>query len=157
MQVARRFLIKGDVQGVGYRFFAQRAAARHQVVGYVRNCPDGTVEALAEGSASSVEAFKHDLATVYLVIIQVQYQEGTPESYLLPMAYAEDRAQELRQSAPGAVVASLTVDGDGALQEGLLYDPSGDDAFARALLDAIARRRLLKGPSAEVVGLPSRA
>ena len=51
------------MQGVGYRFFAQRAAARHQVVGYVRNCPDGTVEALAEGPDTSVEAFKHDLAT----------------------------------------------------------------------------------------------
>ena len=63
MGVARKFLIRGDVQGVGYRFFAQRAAARHQVVGYVRNRPDGTVEAVAEGPASSVEAFKHDLAT----------------------------------------------------------------------------------------------
>ena len=62
MQVARKFLIKGEVQGVGYRFFAQRAAARHQVVGYVRNCPDGSVEALAEGPANSVEAFKQDLA-----------------------------------------------------------------------------------------------
>jgi acylphosphatase len=62
-KVARKFLIRGDVQGVGYRFFAQRAAARHQVVGYVRNLPDGTVEALAEGPASNVEAFKHDLAT----------------------------------------------------------------------------------------------
>jgi len=55
-------LIRGEVQGVGYRFFAQRAAARHQVVGYVRNCPDGTVEALAEGPENQVEAFKHDLA-----------------------------------------------------------------------------------------------
>ncbi len=62
MQVARKFLIRGEVQGVGYRFFAQRAAARHQVVGYVRNCPDGTVEALVEGPAVSVEAFKNDLA-----------------------------------------------------------------------------------------------
>ena len=61
--VARKFLIRGEVQGVGYRFFAQRAAARHQIVGYVRNCPDGTVEALAEGSSNNVEAFKHDLAT----------------------------------------------------------------------------------------------
>ena len=62
MQVARKFFIKGDVQGVGYRFFAQRAAARHQIVGYVRNCPDGSVEAFAEGPANSVEAFKQDLA-----------------------------------------------------------------------------------------------
>jgi acylphosphatase len=61
--VGRKFLISGEVQGVGYRFFAQRAAARHQVVGYVRNCPDGTVEALAEGPADNVESFKHDLAT----------------------------------------------------------------------------------------------
>ena len=51
------------MQGVGYRFFAQRAAARHQIVGYVRNCPDGSVEAFAEGPASNVEAFKQDLAT----------------------------------------------------------------------------------------------
>ncbi len=62
-KIARRFFITGDVQGVGYRFFAQRAAARHQVVGYVKNLADGRVEALAEGPASSVEAFRHELAT----------------------------------------------------------------------------------------------
>jgi acylphosphatase len=62
-RVARRFFISGDVQGVGYRFFAQRAAARHQVVGYVKNLDDGRVESLAEGSVQQVEAFKHDLAT----------------------------------------------------------------------------------------------
>jgi acylphosphatase len=62
-EVARKFLIRGEVQGVGYRFFAQRAAARHQIAGYVKNCDDGSVEALAEGSAEDVEAFKHDLAT----------------------------------------------------------------------------------------------
>jgi acylphosphatase len=62
-RIARRFLISGDVQGVGYRFFAQRAAARHQVVGYVKNLSDGRVETLAEGSLQQVEAFKHDLAT----------------------------------------------------------------------------------------------
>jgi acylphosphatase len=60
--VARKFLIHGEVQGVGYRFFAQRAAARHQVIGYVRNCPDGTVEAVAQGRSSDVEEFKKDLA-----------------------------------------------------------------------------------------------
>ena len=74
LEVARRFLIRGDVQGVGYRFFAQRAAARHQIVGYVRNCADGSVEAFAEGPANSVEAFKHDLATgpQWAVVDQVE-------------------------------------------------------------------------------------
>jgi len=61
-QIARRFFISGDVQGVGFRFFAQRAAARHQVVGFVKNLDDGRVEALVEGPAQSVEEFKHDLA-----------------------------------------------------------------------------------------------
>jgi len=62
MKTARKFWISGEVQRVGYRFFAQRAAARHQVTGYVRNLPDGRVEALVEGPLASVEAFKHDLA-----------------------------------------------------------------------------------------------
>ena len=61
MIVARKFIISGLVQGVGYRFFTQRAAARHQVRGYVKNLADGRVEALAQGSEKSVENFKHDL------------------------------------------------------------------------------------------------
>ena len=63
MKVARKFFISGEVQGVGFRFFAQRVAARHQVHGYVRNLPDGRVEALAEGSPHNVEGFKHELST----------------------------------------------------------------------------------------------
>jgi acylphosphatase len=62
-KIARKIFISGEVQGVGYRFFAQRAAARHQVVGYVKNLDDGRVEALAEGPAQQVEEFKHELAT----------------------------------------------------------------------------------------------
>jgi acylphosphatase len=62
-KIARRFFISGDVQGVGFRFFAQRAAARHQVVGFVKNLDDGRVEALAEGPPQNVEAFKDELAT----------------------------------------------------------------------------------------------
>ena len=61
--IGRQYLISGDVQGVGYRFFAQRAAARHQIVGYVKNLDDGRVEVFAEGPAQSVEAFKHELLT----------------------------------------------------------------------------------------------
>lgn len=62
MRVARHYLISGEVQGVGFRFFAQRVAARHQVVGFVRNLGDGRVEVLAEGTPEGVEGFKHDLS-----------------------------------------------------------------------------------------------
>ena len=73
-RVARKFLLSGEVQGVGYRFFAQRVAARHQVTGYVKNLPDGRVEALAEGTPEAVEAFKHDLATGpdYAYVAQIE-------------------------------------------------------------------------------------
>jgi acylphosphatase len=62
MRVARKYFVSGEVQGVGYRFFAQRVAARHQVVGYVRNLRDGRVEVLAEGAPENVEELRHDLA-----------------------------------------------------------------------------------------------
>ena len=61
MIIARKFLFSGTVQGVGFRFFTQRVAARHQIRGYVRNLEDGRVEALAQGVEKSVEAFKQDL------------------------------------------------------------------------------------------------
>ena len=59
--VARRFIVQGRVQGVGYRFFALRAAARHQVTGTVKNLPDGNVEVIAQGPRKDVEEFKLDL------------------------------------------------------------------------------------------------
>ena len=59
--IARKFLISGLVQGVGFRYFAQRSAARHQVKGYIRNLPDGRVEAFAQGGEKDVEGFKNDL------------------------------------------------------------------------------------------------
>jgi acylphosphatase len=55
MIVARRFLIGGRVQGVGFRMFAEARAAVEGLHGYVRNCEDGRVEAVAEGDAESVD------------------------------------------------------------------------------------------------------
>ncbi len=63
MIVARKFIISGIVQGVGFRFFTQRSAATHQVCGYVKNLKDGRVEAFAEGKPDAVENFKLDLLT----------------------------------------------------------------------------------------------
>ena len=49
------------MQGVGYRFFAIRAANRLGVVGSVKNLPDGTVEAIAEGPPDAVAEFRSEL------------------------------------------------------------------------------------------------
>jgi acylphosphatase len=47
---ARRYLISGTVQGVGYRYFTQRAAAKIKVGGYVKNLSDGRVEVFVMGT-----------------------------------------------------------------------------------------------------------
>ena len=54
MIVARRFLIGGRVQGVGFRMFAAARAAAEGVHGHIRNLPDGRVEAVVEGDDESV-------------------------------------------------------------------------------------------------------
>ena len=61
MRVARRFVVSGRVQGVGFRWFAFDAARREGLHGYVTNNDDGTVEAVAEGEAESVDRFERAL------------------------------------------------------------------------------------------------
>jgi acylphosphatase len=54
--------VSGRVQGVGYRFFADEAAHVEGLSGWIRNLPDGRVEALAEGDLEAVERFGRQLA-----------------------------------------------------------------------------------------------
>ena len=62
MIVARRYLVTGRVQGVGFRYFAQDVALREGVSGFVRNRPDGAVEALVEGEIEAVTRVERALA-----------------------------------------------------------------------------------------------
>jgi acylphosphatase len=55
-RVARRIVVHGRVQGVGFREFMRREAVRHGLTGWVRNRRDGTVEAVIEGDTAAVEA-----------------------------------------------------------------------------------------------------
>lgn len=59
--LAKRFYASGTVQGVGFRFFAERVAARLGVAGYVKNLFDGRVEVYAIGSAAQLDALKDEL------------------------------------------------------------------------------------------------
>jgi acylphosphatase len=79
--VARRVVVSGHVQGVFFRDQTRREAHRRGVAGWVRNCPDGTVEAYFEGEAAAVEELvrwcrqgpRH--ATVY----ELRVREAEPE------------------------------------------------------------------------------
>jgi acylphosphatase len=56
--VARRFLISGRVQGVGYRYFAEQSAHATGVTGWARNLDNGSVEAYANGTAAQLDDFE---------------------------------------------------------------------------------------------------
>jgi acylphosphatase len=58
---AKRFVVSGMVQGVGYRFFAQRAAERLGVAGYVKNLRDGCVEVYAIGTTEQLRSLRAEL------------------------------------------------------------------------------------------------
>lgn len=58
----RQATYSGHVQGVGFRYTTQSIARGYDVVGYVRNLPDGRVELVAEGTATELDAFLAEIA-----------------------------------------------------------------------------------------------
>ena len=80
METARRFLIHGIVQGVGYRYFAIRVARRMGLRGYVRNLPTGVVEVVVEGNEKKVEEFKRLLeeGPAGAIVRRVEEEELSP-------------------------------------------------------------------------------
>jgi acylphosphatase len=61
IQQAKRYFVSGMVQGVGYRYFAQRTAERLGVAGYVRNLGDGRVEVYAVGRPRALLELREEL------------------------------------------------------------------------------------------------
>jgi acylphosphatase len=54
VKAARRWIVRGQVQGVGYRYFAQKNASLLGLTGYARNLDDGSVEVYAVGAAEQL-------------------------------------------------------------------------------------------------------
>lgn len=80
MRVARHFLVSGRVQGVGFRHFVWRMASVEGLHGWVRNLPDGRVEAQAEGEFESLMRFERQL------------RQGPPASRVDDVAVGESAA-----------------------------------------------------------------
>lgn len=59
--VAKHVIFAGTVQGVGFRFTAHRIANHHDLTGFVRNLPDGTVEMLAQGKPEDIDNCIQDI------------------------------------------------------------------------------------------------
>ncbi len=55
-KIGKHVIFRGRVQGVGFRYTTQRAANHYGLTGFVKNLPDGTVEALFQGTAANITA-----------------------------------------------------------------------------------------------------
>ena len=77
-KVCRRVLYFGRVQGVGFRYTAQRLSREYAIAGHVCNLPDGRVELAAEGPQSDVDAFLHAVDRSMAGYIQSEERETIP-------------------------------------------------------------------------------
>ncbi|GIX47317.1 MAG: hypothetical protein KatS3mg131_1528 [Candidatus Tectimicrobiota bacterium] len=91
----------------------------------------------------------------YLTLVGVEYTEGEPETYSLPLTFVTGE-QALRLQGTPAAIARLRVQGRQQEQEGLLCDALWDREFSKTLLALIARGRRLPAPAGELVATPTR-
>lgn len=70
--MAKHVIVSGRVQGVGFRFTAKQSALEHQLVGWVRNKFDGTVEMEIAGADDKVEQFLSEVKSGFNRFIKVE-------------------------------------------------------------------------------------
>jgi maltose alpha-D-glucosyltransferase/alpha-amylase len=93
-------------------------------------------------------------STTYVVLIQVEYTEGEPETYVVPLTTAvSDKAGELIKEYPHALVANLKPRNTDS--QWILHDALIDKGFGKFLLQAIGRKRHFKGEIGEISASPT--
>ncbi len=91
----------------------------------------------------------------YMLLARFEFDEGDPEFYSMALSVGgAEKSEQLFQNAPDAVLARLQLPNG---ENGVLYSGLQDPEFNSALLNAIGRRRRLKGRSGEIVGSHTRA
>ncbi|MGH7405928.1 MAG: putative maltokinase, partial [Candidatus Methylomirabilales bacterium] len=91
-----------------------------------------------------------------LAMVEIRYTEGEPELYALPLTYGAGEMAAL-ELGPHAAIARLRLTKDGRHEDGILFDALWDKGFCLALLEAVARRRHLKGAFGQLLASPTQA
>jgi maltose alpha-D-glucosyltransferase/alpha-amylase len=99
----------------------------------------------------------HGDPTACLVLIRIEYTEGEPETYLVPLAFAPgERADQVLADFPQSVVTRLKLKGKNGSTDGVVYDAMYDKGFCTVLVDAVARHRRFRGERGEAVATPTK-
>jgi maltose alpha-D-glucosyltransferase/alpha-amylase len=106
----------------------------------------------------TVAVFEGDF-TAHLAFLELEYTDGTPETYVIPLSFASgEKAEQLAREYPQAVAVRVDVkDAAETVTSGILYDAAYDEAFARLMLGVVTHQRRFQGGAGEMVGLATRA
>ena len=95
---------------------------------------------------------RNGTSPAYLCFVNVQYAEGSPETYVLPLAYESgDGAFQRQTTQPDAVFLRVRSVESG--EQGVLFDALYDEEFANSILRSIERGVHQKAPNGELVGV----
>ncbi len=109
-------------------------------------------------SVSDAVPVSYNKSSAFLTMLNVEYNEGEPETYFLPVGFAEGaHAESIQQQFPQAVIAQVQPIRRASGDEGILYDALFDPSFSLALMEAIHRGRSYDGTTSEVFGSRTRA
>jgi maltose alpha-D-glucosyltransferase / alpha-amylase len=137
---------------------AAKDSFENVLLGYIpqRRWFAGKARRMKSATVSDVVSVPGAEGYSYLTSIVVSYAEGDPDTYMLPVAYANAaEAPHILERWPHSAIAWVRNQGEEA--RGLLYDALGPPNFAEAMLGAIARRRRAAGGTGTLVGSTTRA
>ena len=89
MSKITRFVVKGHVQGVGFRWATREQALQRGLCGWVQNCSDGSVEVLAKGAENTLSSFKTWLwqgpsgSRVSEIHVTLEEVESVPDTFYI--------------------------------------------------------------------------
>jgi maltose alpha-D-glucosyltransferase/alpha-amylase len=138
----------------------KKPALEAALSGYIRQRRwfGGKARYISSSEIQDVITMPFGTSEASLILIQIDYSEGEPETYLVPITFAlEERASQVINELSQAIIANLKMRSEGTDREGVIYDALVDPVFHDALLKAMARRRHFKGEKGEVAGSQTRA
>jgi maltose alpha-D-glucosyltransferase/alpha-amylase len=135
-----------------------RERLENLLLGYVRNRRwfAGKARKLKSAQISDLVPVPGAVGGAYLAAVVISYAEGDPDTYQLPLAYANAaEAPHIIERWPHSAITWVRLPGEEG--RGLIYDALGPPAFAEAVLGAIARRRRATGSRGTLVGSTTHA
>jgi len=90
-----------------------------------------------------------DTSIVHFILLQVEYSEGEPDNYLIPVTFAiDEKARLLMEQSSQYIIANLKLKDNE--KPAILYDAIAEPAFHNAILKAMSRRRSFKGKKGDM-------